>query len=119
MGPVTRAVASRRPGQRAAAVTLPCPYASGREGAHAGTMPGVERVMNFREAMRQAKEPGRSLVLQLAQHAQQLQDASQPARRVAPKYLAQELLQRPQRLLARPGFPGRCFSIPYGIEVET
>ena len=28
-------------------------------------MPGVERVMNFREAMRQAKEPGRSLVLQL------------------------------------------------------
>lgn len=65
MGPVTRAVAARRPGQRAAAVTLPCPYASGREGAHAGTMPGVERVMNFREAMRQAKEPGRSLVLQL------------------------------------------------------
>ena len=65
MGPVTRAVAALRPGQRAAAVTLPCPYASGREGAHAGTMPGVERVMNFREAMRQAKEPGRSLVLQL------------------------------------------------------
>ena len=65
MGPVTRAVAARRPGQRAAAVTLPCPYASGREGAHAGTMPGVERVMNFREAMRQTKEPGRSLVLQL------------------------------------------------------
>ena len=65
MGPVTRAVAARRPGQRAAAVTLPCPYASGRAGAHAGTMPGVERVMNFREAMRQAKEPGRSLVLQL------------------------------------------------------
>ncbi len=65
MGPVTRAVASGRPGQRAAAVTLPCPYASGREGAHAGTLPGVERVMNFKGAMRSAKEPGRSLVLQL------------------------------------------------------
>ncbi len=63
--PVTRAVAARRPEQRAVAVLLPCPYASGREGAQALTMPGVARVMTFRRAMRSAKEPGRSLVLQL------------------------------------------------------
>ncbi len=65
MWPVTRALASAGFGVASAAVTLPCPYASGREGAHAGTMPGVSRVMGFREAMRSKKEPGRSLVLQL------------------------------------------------------
>lgn len=65
MGPVTRALAADGFRAPVAAVTLPCPYASGREGAHAGTMPGVARVMRFREAIGSKKEPGRSLVLQL------------------------------------------------------
>lgn len=65
MGPVARALSSAGFREQIVAVTLPCPYASGREGAHAGTMPGVARVENFSAAIRAPKKSGRSLVLQL------------------------------------------------------
>ena len=50
MEPVARALDKRGAGLSLTAVTLPCPYASGREGAHARTLPGVTDVLTLREA---------------------------------------------------------------------
>lgn len=65
MAPVTQEIAALSPGLPVAAVTLPCPYASGREGVHAGTLPGVEKVMGFGQAMKTPRPGGKALVLQL------------------------------------------------------
>ncbi|MDO5114745.1 MAG: hypothetical protein Q4D58_01470 [Synergistaceae bacterium] len=65
MGPVTREVAKRSPGLPVTAVTLPCPYASGREAQCARAMPGVEEALSLRAAMGRAGGGGKKLILQL------------------------------------------------------
>ncbi|WP_279009266.1 hypothetical protein [Synergistes jonesii] len=65
LAPAAAAAAAKAPGLRVSAVTLPCPYASGRELESALRLRGVSSASTFGEAMRRGAARGGNIILQL------------------------------------------------------